>query len=70
VLQTTDPLRTAGQSGEDVEYAVYGWSRSPLYSSRGTAWPLDDAVFAQVEQSRDPCGHGCGAARSRSTSTC
>jgi signal transduction histidine kinase len=54
VLQTTDPLRTAGQSGEDVEYAVYGWSRSPLYSSRGTAWPLEDAVFAQVEQSRDP----------------
>jgi nitrogen fixation/metabolism regulation signal transduction histidine kinase len=54
VLQTTDPLRTAGQSGEDVEYAVYGWSRSPLYSSRGTAWPLDDAVFARVEQSRDP----------------
>jgi nitrogen fixation/metabolism regulation signal transduction histidine kinase len=54
VLQTTDPLRTAGQSGEDVEYAVYGWSRSPLYSSRGTAWPLDDAVFAQVERGRDP----------------
>ena len=54
VLQTTDPLRTAGQSGEDVEYAVYGWSRTPLYSSRGTAWPLDDAVFARVEQSRDP----------------
>ena len=53
VLQTTDPLRTAGQSGEDVEYAVYGWSRSPLYSSRGTAWPLEDAVFAMVEQSRD-----------------
>ena len=54
VLQTTDPLRTAGQSGEDVEYAVYGWSRTPLYSSRGPAWPLEDAVFAQVEQSRDP----------------
>jgi signal transduction histidine kinase len=54
VLQTTDPLRTAGQSGEDVEYAVYGWSRSPLYSSRGTAWPLEDAVFAQVERSRAP----------------
>ena len=54
VLQTTDPLRTAGQSGEDIEYAVYGWSRSPLYSSRATAWPLEDAVFAQVEQSRTP----------------
>jgi len=54
VLQATDPLRSAGQSGEDVEYAVYGWSRTPLYSSRGTAWPLEDAVFARVEQSRDP----------------
>ena len=53
VLQTTDPLRTTGQAGEDVEYAVYGWSRTPLYSSRGPAWPLDDAVFARVEQSRD-----------------
>ena len=54
VLQTTDPLRTTGQAGEDVEYAVYGWSRTPLYSSRGPAWPLEDAVFGQVEQSRDP----------------
>ena len=54
VLQTTDPLRTSGQAGEDVEYAVYGWSRTPFYSSRGPAWPLDDAVFARVEQSRDP----------------
>jgi signal transduction histidine kinase len=54
VLQTSDPLRRAGQAGEDVEYAVYGWSRTPLYSSRGPAWPLEDAVFAQVELSRDP----------------
>ena len=54
VLQTTDPLRNTGQAGEDVEYAVYGWSRTPLYSSRGPAWPLEDAVFARVEQSRDP----------------
>jgi signal transduction histidine kinase len=53
VLQTTDPLRSAGQAGEDVEYSVYGWSRTPLYSSRGPAWPLEDAVFAQVELSRD-----------------
>ena len=54
VLQTTDLLGTAGQAGEEVEYAVYGWSRTPLYSSRGPAWPLDDPVFARVEQSRDP----------------
>ena len=40
--------------GDDVQYAVYGWSRTPLYSSHETAWPLDDAVFALVEQSRDP----------------
>ena len=45
---------TTGLAGDDVEFAVYGWSRTPLYSSSGTAWPLDDAVFARVEQSRDP----------------
>ena len=35
-------------------FAFYGWSRTPLYASGPTAWPLDDAVFAQVEQTRAP----------------
>jgi signal transduction histidine kinase len=33
---------------------VYGWSRTPIYSSSDTAWSLDDAVFSVLEQSRAP----------------
>jgi signal transduction histidine kinase len=54
LLQPTDAARGADAPGDDVQYAVYGWSRTPYYSSRETAWPLDDAVFSLVEQSRDP----------------
>jgi signal transduction histidine kinase len=43
-----------GSSGGDVEFAVYGWSRTPLYSSNEAAWPLTDAAFARAEMSRDP----------------
>jgi signal transduction histidine kinase len=38
---------------QDVEFAVYGWSRRPLYAAGPTAWALPDDVFARVEQSRD-----------------
>ena len=44
LMRPADPLRGEGISGRDVEFAVYGWSRTPLYASSGTAWPLDDAV--------------------------
>ena len=53
-LMRPDPFQDEGISGRDVEFAAYGWSRAPLYASGGTAWPLDDAVFARVEQSRMP----------------
>ncbi|MBI3047426.1 MAG: HAMP domain-containing histidine kinase, partial [Acidobacteria bacterium] len=54
LMRPADPLQGEGVSGRDVEFAVYGWSRAPLYASGVTAWPLDDAVFARVEQSRMP----------------
>ncbi len=54
LLRPADPLRGEGVSGRDVEFAFYGWSRRPLYSSSGRAWPLDDDVFARIEQSRTP----------------
>jgi signal transduction histidine kinase len=54
LMRPVDPLRGEGISGRDVEYAVYGWSRTPLYASDVTAWPLEDAVFARIEQSRAP----------------
>jgi signal transduction histidine kinase len=54
LLRPRDPLRSEDISGRDVEYAFYGWSRTPLYASRDTAWALDDAVFERVLQSRSP----------------
>jgi signal transduction histidine kinase len=50
------PERARGErlAERDVEYAVYGWSRTPMYASAGPAWPLTDEVFARVVASRDP----------------
>ncbi|HEY6507644.1 MAG TPA: hypothetical protein VIY56_06500, partial [Vicinamibacterales bacterium] len=54
LLQPSDAVLRPDTPGDDLQYAVYGWSRTPLYSSHETAWPLDDSVFALVEQSRAP----------------
>jgi signal transduction histidine kinase len=53
LMQPGDAGR-ADSPDDEIQYAVYGWSRTPLYSSNETAWPLDDAVFALLEGSRDP----------------
>ena len=53
-LMRPDPAQGEGVSGRDIEFAVYGWSRTPLYASSVTAWPLEDPVFARVEESRQP----------------
>jgi signal transduction histidine kinase len=45
--------RAEGSSGRDIEFAVYGWSRTPIYSSNEAAWPLTDEAFARAELSRD-----------------
>ena len=54
LMRPVDPSQGEAVSGRDVEFAVYGWSRTPLYASGVTAWPLDDNVFSRVEQSRTP----------------
>ncbi|HYN64484.1 MAG TPA: hypothetical protein VES36_07765, partial [Candidatus Limnocylindrales bacterium] len=54
LMRPADPLRGEGISGRDVEFAFYGWSRTPLYASGVTAWPLEDAVFSRIEQARTP----------------
>jgi signal transduction histidine kinase len=54
LMRPADPLRGEGISGRDIEFAVYGWSRTPLYASNVTAWPLDEGVFSRIEQSRTP----------------
>src|SRR5262249_52488177 len=38
LLRPSDPARGEGVSGRDVEFAFYGWSGTPLFSSRETAW--------------------------------
>ena len=40
--------------GRDIEFVVYGWSRTALYVSGGGAWPIDDALFARIYLSRKP----------------
>jgi hypothetical protein len=39
-------------TGRDVEFAVYGWSRAPIYTSGPTVWPLPDPVFERMMLSR------------------
>jgi signal transduction histidine kinase len=53
LLRSPDPMLREGFAGRDIEYAVYGWSRIPLFASGNTAWPLPDAVFARAVESRE-----------------
>jgi signal transduction histidine kinase len=54
LMRPASLLRGEAISGRDVEFAFYGWSRTPLYASGVSAWPLEDAVFERIEQSRMP----------------
>jgi signal transduction histidine kinase len=38
----------------DLEFAVYGWSRAPIYAPNTSVWPLDDHVFDAMVASREP----------------
>jgi len=54
LLRPAEPSRAEGVSGGDIEFAVYGWSRTPLYSSAETAWQMADAAFGRLAASRAP----------------
>ena len=43
-----------GAPGRDVELASYGWSQAPLFTSGSRPWPLPEAVFQRLVQSRSP----------------
>jgi signal transduction histidine kinase len=55
-----ESLRSEGQApaeaapGRDVEFTVYGWSRAPIYTFGSGVWPVDDAVFDRLLESRQP----------------
>ena len=44
----TRQVRPKAIAGRDVEFAVYGWSRAPLYASGTSVWPLPDDVFERM----------------------
>ena len=43
-----------GPPAGEVEFTVYGWGLTAIYTSGRDAWPLDDTTFARVYQSRAP----------------
>jgi signal transduction histidine kinase len=43
-----------GPPGGEVDFTVYGWGLTTIYTSGRDAWPLDDVTFARVYKSRDP----------------
>jgi len=53
-IRASQTESSEGIVGGDVELTIYGWGRSPLYTSGNRAWQMDDALFTRVYQSRDP----------------
>jgi signal transduction histidine kinase len=43
-----------GTPAGDVDFTVYGWGLTAIYTSGRSAWPLDEATFARVYRSRVP----------------
>ena len=48
------PSSVRRSAAANIEFVVYGWSRTALYVSGGGAWPIDDALFARIYLSRQP----------------
>jgi signal transduction histidine kinase len=54
LLRGADDRRRDQIHGRNINFVVYGWSRTPLYVSGTLAWPIDDALFARIYRSRQP----------------
>jgi len=52
-LRTNQQPSPEGISGRDVEFAVYGWSRAPIFASGTSVWTLPDDVFQRMVESRE-----------------
>ena len=53
-LGVSAPAPSEGSVARNLEFAVYGWSRAPIYAPGTSVWPLDDAVFQRMVASREP----------------
>ena len=49
---TADDAPRTTQSPRDIDLVVYGWGRTPIYSSVERAWALPDRIFDRAYQSR------------------
>ena len=56
-----DVFRPSDQASEiegaptgDLDFTVYGWSLTAIFTSVKSVWPLDDATFARIYRSREP----------------
>ena len=55
VFRTSDEFVPGGETpNADVDVAIYGWGRRPIYTSARSAWSLTDDLFHRIYQSRDP----------------
>ena len=45
--------RRGGQTGQDVELAIYGWGLQPIFQSGSDAWSIDEALFERLYASRE-----------------
>ncbi|MEZ5320388.1 MAG: ATP-binding protein [Vicinamibacterales bacterium] len=39
---------------EDLEVVIYGWGRTPVFTSGTAAWSVSDALFSRLRKSRQP----------------
>ena len=54
VFSPAGTAQLEGPPAGDVEFTVYGWGLTTIYSSAPDAWPLDEATFGRVYRSRVP----------------
>ncbi|PYR37503.1 MAG: hypothetical protein DMF90_06540 [Acidobacteria bacterium] len=64
-MRPSQRLPSEGVFGRDVEFALYGWSRVPIYTSGTSVWPLNDSVFDRTRPSAS-ISSTIGAASTRS----
>ncbi len=54
VFRPSGSVTIEGAPADEVEFTLYGWGLTAIYTSGGSAWPLDDTTFRRVYQSREP----------------
>jgi signal transduction histidine kinase len=53
-LRPTRGPQAEAVSGRDVEFAMYGWSRRPIYALGTDVWSVSDTVFSRTVVEREP----------------